>query len=157
MKIKIKNLGPLDEAEFVLGDFTIICGANNTGKTYATYALFGFLYFWEEGFDIGIKKEFIEELFSEGVVHMDIMPYVEQIKDILSKASKQYLEHLPMVFAADSKRFKETHLAISVDAPNNDDSIINQKYERRISSANSERFLITKSSGNNNIVITRKI
>ena len=43
MEIKIKNLGVLKQAEFTLGDLTIICGGNNTGKTYATYALFGFL------------------------------------------------------------------------------------------------------------------
>ena len=43
MRIKIKNLGALDDAEFRLGDLTIICGENNTGKTYATYALHGFL------------------------------------------------------------------------------------------------------------------
>ena len=43
MKIKIKNLGVGKQAEFTLGDLTIICGGNNTGKTYATYALFGFL------------------------------------------------------------------------------------------------------------------
>jgi predicted ATPase len=44
MKIKIKNLGVLKQAEFTLGDLTIICGGNNTGKTYASYALFGFFY-----------------------------------------------------------------------------------------------------------------
>jgi predicted ATPase len=43
MKVKIKNLGILKQAEFSLGDLTIICGGNNTGKTYATYSLFGFL------------------------------------------------------------------------------------------------------------------
>jgi predicted ATPase len=36
----------LRQAEFSLGDLTIICGANNTGKTYATYALYGFLESW---------------------------------------------------------------------------------------------------------------
>lgn len=35
----------LDEAEFEVGDLTIICGENNTGKTYATYSLYGYLDF----------------------------------------------------------------------------------------------------------------
>ena len=43
MKISLKNVGMLDEAEFEVGDLTIICGENNTGKTYATYSLYGFL------------------------------------------------------------------------------------------------------------------
>ena len=56
MKIKIKQLGPIKQAEFTLGDFTIICGANNTGKTYATYALFGFLKLWREMLKIKIEE-----------------------------------------------------------------------------------------------------
>ena len=44
MKISLENLGVLKQAEFELGDLTIVCGNNNTGKTYATYALFGFLH-----------------------------------------------------------------------------------------------------------------
>ncbi|MEA1951032.1 MAG: AAA family ATPase, partial [Planctomycetota bacterium] len=43
MKIMLKNLGAIKQAEFELGDLTIICGKNNTGKTYVTYALYGFL------------------------------------------------------------------------------------------------------------------
>ena len=43
MKITLENLGALRYGEFELGDMTIICGENNTGKTYVTYALFGFL------------------------------------------------------------------------------------------------------------------
>ena len=45
MKVKLKNVGMLDEAEFEVGDLTIICGENNTGKTYATYSLYGYLDF----------------------------------------------------------------------------------------------------------------
>jgi predicted ATPase len=64
MKVKIKNLGILKQAEFSLGDLTIICGGNNTGKTYATYALFGFLDTWRRlltGPRFGLKEK-IEQL-----------------------------------------------------------------------------------------------
>ena len=43
MKVKVENLGILRTAEFEVGDLTIIYGKNNTGKTYAVYALYGFL------------------------------------------------------------------------------------------------------------------
>ncbi len=42
MKIIINDLGVLKRAAFELGDLTLIYGHNNTEKTYATYALFGF-------------------------------------------------------------------------------------------------------------------
>ena len=34
MRIHLKNLGPLKDAEFELGEFTIICGDNNNGKGF---------------------------------------------------------------------------------------------------------------------------
>lgn len=43
MKVSLKNVGMLDEANFEVGDLTIVCGENNTGKTYATYSLYGYL------------------------------------------------------------------------------------------------------------------
>lgn len=46
VKFRFKNLGPVKEAELELGDLTIIAGRNNTGKTYVTYALYGFLAMW---------------------------------------------------------------------------------------------------------------
>lgn len=46
MDITVKNLGPISEANFKVGDLTVICGKNNTGKTYITYVLYGFLDYW---------------------------------------------------------------------------------------------------------------
>ena len=43
LKVQLKNFGILKQAEFSLGDLTIICGKNNTGKTYAAYAPTRFL------------------------------------------------------------------------------------------------------------------
>ncbi|MCZ2207991.1 AAA family ATPase, partial [Cylindrospermopsis raciborskii] len=76
MKIKIKNLGALKQAEFSLGELTLICGYNNTGKTYATYALFGFLYTWRKMFSIKINDDKIEQLLADGVLRLDIQEYV---------------------------------------------------------------------------------
>jgi AAA15 family ATPase/GTPase len=43
MKAKFKNIGPIQDADLELKDLTIIAGANNTGKTYLAYTLYGFL------------------------------------------------------------------------------------------------------------------
>ena len=42
-RFRFSNLGPISESELELGDLTIIAGRNNTGKTYLTYVLYGFL------------------------------------------------------------------------------------------------------------------
>ena len=46
MRIRFENIGPVGKAYMTLGDLTIIAGQNNTGKTYLTYALYGFLRSW---------------------------------------------------------------------------------------------------------------
>ena len=43
MKFKVTNLGCIKSAEIELGKLTLLSGENNTGKTYLTYALYGFL------------------------------------------------------------------------------------------------------------------
>ena len=43
MKMVFKNIGPVRKARMEVKDLTIIAGANNTGKTYLAYTLYGFL------------------------------------------------------------------------------------------------------------------
>ncbi len=43
MRFRFRNIPPIHEADLELGDFTIIAGRNNSGKTYLSYALYGFL------------------------------------------------------------------------------------------------------------------
>lgn len=43
MKIGLKKFGAFENAEIELAPLTILCGANNTGKTYAMYAIYGLL------------------------------------------------------------------------------------------------------------------
>ncbi len=151
MKIKIQNLGALRQAEFSLGEMTILCGDNNTGKTYATYALFGFLHFWRELFFITIRDAQFNKLLVEGVVHIRVAEYIEQAKQILADGCSAYTKRLHVVFAAPVERFRKTVFDINLDAT---DIQPLEQYERRMSSANTELFLITKSSGSTDLVVT---
>ena len=64
MKVVLNDIGVLKYAEFTLGDFTILCGKNNTGKTYATYSLYGFLDYWNDSADFGgyLSRELLQRL-----------------------------------------------------------------------------------------------
>jgi len=151
MKIQIENLGILRLAEFSLGDITIICGGNNTGKTYATYALFGFLYSWREEFYVQIGAKEIDQLFSDGVTYINLVPYVKKVGNILSAGCRQYEKQLPMIFAAPEDRFQNSRFCVSI---NEENIQINNKFERRVSSADSERFSITKEEGSSELVVS---
>jgi len=153
MKIKVKNLGTLREAEFTLGDLTIICGGNNTGKTYATYALFGFLYTWQRILSIQVNDDKIEELLADGVIRIDIQEYVKKSEQIIIKACERYTQELPKIFAAPIDRFKNTEFNISLEIKTEDIKLKN-KFDRKMGSANAEIFSITKSEESTELVVT---
>lgn len=151
MKIKVKNLGALKQAEFTLGDFTIICGGNNTGKTYATYVLFGFLLTWRQMVSIEIPSAKIEELLSEGVTRIDTREYLERSSKTILKACQAYTRQLPRIFAAPPNRFKETSFRISLDTQN---IRLTNKFEQKISAAKAELFSIYKGEESTELVVT---
>jgi len=153
MKIKIQNLGVLKQAEFTLADLTIICGGNNTGNTYATYALFGFLSTWKDILTINVDDK-IQELFAEGVITIDIQEYIEQIQKIVTKGCQEYTKQLASIFAALPERFKETKFDVSVDINDINDISLNMKFEKKINFPGGELFSITKNDNSTELVVT---
>lgn len=151
MKVRLKNLGPLKEAEFSLGDLTIICGGNNTGKSYTVYALFGFLSFWRDVFSIDVPENEIKRLLAEGSIGIDTGQIIRDAEKILSDGCRAYSERLPEVFAAPAERFNETEFQVTLDTG---DIRAMSQYNRRIGSVNTEYFSITKSQKSPELIVT---
>jgi predicted ATPase len=151
VKIAIKNLGALKQAEFTLGHLTIICGCNNTGKTYAAYALFGFLFTWRRMFSIKIDDDKIKQLLSEGVICLDIQEYINQAKEIISNGCQNYTGQLSKIFAAQADRFKETEFHVTLDTQ---DIVLEKKFDREIGSGEVALFSLTKSEESTELVVT---
>lgn len=66
MKLKIENLGIIKSAEIDLDKkFTIFCGRNSTGKTYASYVLHAFL---EDGnvYTLSCVDSIVDQIVAEG-------------------------------------------------------------------------------------------
>lgn len=151
MNIKLKNLGPLKQAEFTLGDLTIICGGNNTGKTYATYALFGFLFTWRRIFSLKINPDKIVQLLAEGVIRLDIQEYVRHSEQIIAKACQTYTQQLPNIFASQVERFKNTEFQVNLDIKNIN---LTRRFEITIGSTNAEIFSMKKTEDSTELVVT---
>jgi len=143
MRIRIENLGPLRQAQFEIGDMTIICGDNNTGKTYATYAFYGFLLFWEEGFSVNVADDTLKSLMDNGVVHLSIERFVENYHRILERASAQYTSSLSRVFSSSAKRFENAKFYIELDRK---EIKPKSKYEQTLRTAKREIISIFKAA-----------
>lgn len=152
MKIKVKNLGVLKQAEFSLGDITIICGENNTGKTYATYALFGFLSLWRETFVVNIPDQQIEQLLNRGVLQIDILDYFDKVPDILREGCEKYVKLLPTVFASSVDRFNQTEFIVDI---NIQDNKLDQGYKQSFRSfQHNQLFSINKNENSKKMTVT---
>ena len=111
LTVRLKNIGILKQAEFSLGDLTIICGENNTGKTYATYALYGFLKSWRN-IPITINDDQIQHLFRERVLKIGL---TRTGGWILADACQNYTKQLDGIFAASEGTFGNAEFHLLTD------------------------------------------
>lgn len=153
MKISVKNLGVLEQAEFELGELTLICGGNNTGKTYATYALFGFLQYAKNLLKVEIPNQTVEVLLRDGVTRIDIEPYTMKADNILRHSCREYTRHLPRIFASQRDQFRDTTFQVSLE-PESISSIKSRTFERRKRSAEADLLSLSKDEGEKDLVIS---
>ena len=165
MKIKLKNLGALQEAEFELADLTIICGENNTGKTYATYALYGFLGQWRSLLDRVYystvsfmqnnksARDAVEILLKDGVVILDIMDHIKYARTALNAMCEIYTLELPSVFSSHPKIFDGASFSIKID--NNE--YLENNLLRLDFKKNGPYLDFEKNEGDKNIKISRSM
>ena len=150
LTVRLKNIGILKQAEFSLGDLTVICGENNTGKTYATYALYGFLESWRKFIPITISDDQIRNLLTEGALKIDLARYVEKANQMLAEACKRYPEQLDKIFAAAEGTFHNSEFHIEPSTIHLQDHGFKNETE-----INQEPFLIaSKEEGSEELVFT---
>jgi ABC-type Mn2+/Zn2+ transport system ATPase subunit len=112
MNFQIEKLGIINQAEIELGDLTIICGQNNTGKSYASYAIYGFLKTWKENIKFKLEAAQIENLINNGVLKVDLPAFEKEIPIVLKELSKQYTPFIPKIFSANEDYFSEAKFRV---------------------------------------------
>ncbi len=150
LTVRLKNVGVLKQAEFSLGDLTIICGKNNTGKTYATYALYGFLRSLRSLIDIPIDNSQIRNLFSEKVIKIRLTQTTNQI---LSKACEAYTNRLDEFFAASEGTFQNSEFHLFTD----EIDLRQKEFNGRVESPQGASFIISKRKGAEDLTLTLEI
>lgn len=151
MKFIIENIGVFKYAEYDLADLTIICGKNNTGKTYATYCMYGFFDYFRRGYNIPISQKYIQNLFDEGTIAINLDISQKNINKYLDDASKGFLKFLPKIFAAQDKYFKDARIKIKIDA---NEIILPNEFEHSYRSDKKEFLQIVKSEDKNELLVS---
>ncbi len=151
MKFIIENIGVFKYAEYDLADLTIICGRNNTGKTYATYCLYGFIDYFRNGYFINISSNLISKLLEDGTISIKLDLNQKIIDSYLQEACSNYLKFLPRIFAAQDKYFKESRVVVKVDI---NEISIPQTFEHSYRTNKKEFLQIVKPKDKNELLVS---
>ncbi len=128
MKFHFSHLGAIDDATIELAPLTVICGRNNTGKTYATYAVYAFLATWRQLTVWDVSHDDLSTLADDGAVSIDMQTqFVDKWDNIKSQTSERWNQFLPRALGAPAERFADTKLSFNLDL---DDKWINTEYKK---------------------------
>lgn len=151
MKIIIENIGVFKYAEYDLSNLTIICGKNNTGKTYATYCLYGFLDYFRNGYYINIPPKKIAELMENGTLSIPIEVSQKMIDTYMQEVCHKFLKFLPRIFAAQDKYFEKAQIQVKIEEK---EISIPETFEHSYRTNKKEFLQIVKSKENNKLMIS---
>ncbi|MXN88211.1 ATP-binding protein [Pasteurella canis] len=145
MRFSFENLGLLDKAELELSNLTIICGENNTGKTYATYAVYGFIRNWKILLWNVILSDITELKKSNNRYQIDLEKMFKgKINNYLNLLASEFVNVLHQVFAAKEDSFINTKINVSVDE---EIDILERIYQKRVQGGGNVLATITKEKG----------
>ncbi len=164
---RFKNIGPVKDAEVELGDFTIIAGRNNTGKTYLVYTLYGFLKMWKSWLDTDALLALItddcvdfpdmhwitDKVNREGRARfpLDRKQFRRQQRTVIQELAHNFSEDaLSSVFSAYQSDFHRSSLDVK---PNEDTSDSSHVVKEKISES---VLLSIEYDGSNVVVSTNK-
>lgn len=151
VNFKLENIGLIKKTEILLNDFTLICGQNNTGKTYITYSVYGFLYLWNNLVDFDIEKSVFDELDENGFCNIDIRIFEKKIESILKELSLSYTNSLETVFSVSSDWFKDSKFEVIIENFKLD---LDSEIESTFSSSKKDVLQIKKSKDSSTLEIS---
>jgi len=151
MVFKLENIGIVRYAEVEMGKLNIICGMNNSGKTYITYAIYGFLYFWKNMFKLPIELKEFEKLKESGVYNLPLLQYIDKAPQIIKQACIEYTEMLSSVFSSHERKFVDASLMLDVSP--GEILLADSEYEGGIRSPDTKTGLKFRKEENSDVLI----
>ncbi len=134
MRFLFERIGPVEEAELELGDLTVIAGRNNTGKTYLSYSLYGFLRLWrgwpgarglanrrsrsrrEKPGAVDLRV-LTEQLAESSEARLAVTPEVlgEERRRLLEDLAKDFSEYMPQaVFSTSADAMADARISVKM-------------------------------------------
>ena len=119
MEFKFENFGKAGNGTIDINDLTIICGPNNSGKTYINYAIYSILSRMEELIEFKLTdselKKIVSELKNGKTVRLNINKKIDQVGKYFSKSIPIIGSEISEHFNVPKKNFKKSKISMSID------------------------------------------
>jgi len=118
MTFEFENLGPIKKASLELGKLTVICGKNNTGKTYLSYALKHILDNYNDELSIHFEPQDLisqnKALKENGNFELDLSIIEKEINHnlIMLNEDNELKDALGNTFNSSENHFNQTKIKI---------------------------------------------
>lgn len=121
MIVTLRNIGSIKEAKINLDkDFTIFIGPNNTGKTYASYCLYGLKKINSRLLPNSVINTLFDidfnQLISKGALEINLLEIfsTENLKKLSEAYSLVYRNFLPQLFGLAKSNFENSHVELDL-------------------------------------------
>ncbi len=116
MKFTIQNAGLIKNAELEFGDLTILCGKNNTGKTYITYNAFNYIDAIHYYLKVPMDNQYAEQLLEKGKISIPLEPFLSNINQYIESSMAPWIKNeMARQMAAHEDLYKNTKLSLHVE------------------------------------------
>lgn len=150
MKFTIENVGPIKKSEMEFGDLTILCGKNNTGKTYITYNTFNFFDAIKYFLRIHVDKKYPEMLLEKGKISIDLSSFFESYPSMFKIAMDNWVkEEAARQMAAHKDNYAQAVMNLEFDCDDFKKFIRNAFFELQPPITRTCILHIKKKKGNN--------
>jgi len=132
MRYTVKNFGPISLADLEMGDLTLVCGRNNTGKSYLTYSLFSLLSFARNDILVSPDDSEAKILCKMGKVVIDLVALATRYNERFSNGNMQrFIDALPGSLAVNKSVISSAEFKLEVDTEVMRKSLMDLEYEGR--------------------------
>jgi len=139
LKINIENLGNISKGEIDINNFTIFTGENNTGKTYATYAIYSLL---DKDFQYNLSeiRPIVDNLYRDGIYELDLKSFFDKnYKKMKEEVEKEFSKSLPFVFSANENEFASSEIKFTLDENHIKEQLVKLPYRSSVNIGKKEK------------------
>lgn len=151
MKINIKNIGPIKNAEINLCNFNVITGYNNTGKTYISYAIYGFLKTWSQNIKELNTEKIAEKLINDGFLQFDLLDYKKKVLINFNNLTNNFSSNLNKIFSANEDEFQTSIFSLEIEEK---EISLSTKFDIEVNSKGQKILKAEKEPNSTNITVS---